>query len=87
MKFNNVPGSREKDNARSSVDARAARRLRQLPAAMGSGHCPDHTSTVPQESSDLPVTRPAIRIAAGETIAGALRTARKSLNVALRTVI
>jgi len=33
------------------------------------------------------VTRLAIRIAAGETIAVALRTARKSLNVALRTVI
>jgi hypothetical protein len=33
------------------------------------------------------VTRPAIRIAAGETIAVALRTAPKSLNVDLRTVI
>ena len=29
--------------------ARAARRLRQQPPAMGSGHCPDHTSAVPQE--------------------------------------
>jgi hypothetical protein len=29
--------------------ARAAYRLRQQPAAMGSGHCPDHTSAVPQE--------------------------------------
>jgi hypothetical protein len=33
------------------------------------------------------VTRPAVRIAAGETIAVALRTARKRLIVALRTVI
>jgi hypothetical protein len=80
--FHRAEGSFQFPKSHRAEGAVGLRKERDEPTATGPS-----PSLVPRTTSGLPVTRPAIRIAAGETIACAFRTARKSLNGALRTVI